>query len=203
MSQRTIIDLLRHGEPVGGRRYRGQIDDPLSDRGWQQMWHAVSADTPWHAIVSSPLLRCREFAEKLSGKLALPLSFDERLKEVGFGEWEGQTGEMLRQQDEQILSRFHQDPIKHRPQGAEPLDSFNQRVDQALQETIEQHRGRHILIIAHAGVIRSALSLTLGLPIGNMYRLTIANASLSRIEIDASRPPTVAFVGKTRLQPSK
>ena len=34
----TVIDLIRHGEPVGGRRYRGHIDDPLSERGWQQMW---------------------------------------------------------------------------------------------------------------------------------------------------------------------
>ena len=33
----TRIDLIRHGEPVGGRRYRGQIDDPLSEKGWKQM----------------------------------------------------------------------------------------------------------------------------------------------------------------------
>ena len=34
----TTIDLIRHGEPVGGRAYRGHnIDDPLSDKGWQQI----------------------------------------------------------------------------------------------------------------------------------------------------------------------
>ena len=195
----TTIDLLRHGEPVGGRRYRGQVDDPLSERGWQQMWHAVSADSPWQTIISSPLLRCREFAEALSQRLALPLSVDDRLKEVGFGEWEGQTGDMLRQQDDQILNRFYHDPVTHRPKGAEPLESFSQRVDQALQTAVARHQGGHILVVAHAGVIRSAISLTLGLPIGNMYRLSIGNASLSRIEVGADRPPTVAFVGKTRL----
>ena len=195
----TTIDLLRHGEPVGGRRYRGQVDDPLSERGWQQMWHAVSADSPWQTIISSPLLRCREFAEALSQRLALPLSIDDRLKEVGFGEWEGQTGDMLRQQDDQILNRFYHDPVTHRPKGAEPLESFSQRVDEALQTAVARHQGGHILVVAHAGVIRSAISLTLGLPIGNMYRLSIGNASLSRIEVGADRPPTVAFVGKTRL----
>lgn len=203
MSARTVIDLLRHGEPVGGRRYRGQIDDPLSERGWQQMWHSVSAGAPWETIITSPLLRCSEFAEKLSEQLALPLSFDDRFKEVGFGEWEGQTGEMLRQQDDQILNRFYHDPITHRPRGAEPLERFSLRVDQALQEAIEQHPGKHILVVAHAGVIRSALSLTLGLPIGNMYRLSISNASLSRIVFEGGKPPTVAFVGKSQLQPSK
>ena len=199
MSECTTIDLLRHGEPVGGRRYRGQLDDPLSERGWQEMRHATSAHTPWQAIISSPLRRCREFAEELGAQLGLPLSIDERLKEVGFGTWEGLTGDMLRQQDDQLLKRFYQDPIKHRPQGAEPLDGFSRRVDEALQEAIAGHLGKHILIVAHAGVIRSALSLTLGLPIGNMYRLSIATASLSRIQIDDQRPPTVIFVGKSRL----
>ena len=37
----TTIDLIRHGEPVGGRKYRGQTDDPLSEKGWAQMWAAV------------------------------------------------------------------------------------------------------------------------------------------------------------------
>jgi len=203
LSGRTIIDLLRHGEPVGGTRYRGQIDDPLSERGWQQMWHAVSADTPWQAIISSPLSRCREFAESLSSRLDLPLSLDERLKEVGFGAWEGQTREMLERQDPTIVSNFYHDPITHRPAGAEPLDQFSQRVDAAIQEAIRSHRGSHILIVAHAGVIRSALVQTLGAPLGSMYRLAIATASLSRIQIDSNRPPTVVFVGRTQPPPSK
>jgi len=37
----TTLDLMRHGEPVGGRRYRGQMDDPLSEKGWAQMRNAV------------------------------------------------------------------------------------------------------------------------------------------------------------------
>jgi len=39
----TTIDLLRHGEPEGGVRYRGDgVDDPLSARAWKQMWAAGS-----------------------------------------------------------------------------------------------------------------------------------------------------------------
>ena len=46
--QNIIIDLIRHGEPQGGPRYRGDgIDDPLSDKGWRQMWDAVGEDAPW------------------------------------------------------------------------------------------------------------------------------------------------------------
>ena len=62
----TLIDLVRHGEPVGGIRYRGQMDDPLSHTGWQEMRKAIGRETPWDAIISSPLLRCRAFAEDSS-----------------------------------------------------------------------------------------------------------------------------------------
>jgi alpha-ribazole phosphatase/probable phosphoglycerate mutase len=38
----TTLDLLRHGESVGGRKYRGQTDDPLSEKGWAQMRDVVA-----------------------------------------------------------------------------------------------------------------------------------------------------------------
>jgi alpha-ribazole phosphatase len=200
LSETTIIDLLRHGEPVGGKRYRGQLDDPLSERGWHEMWQAVSAATPWQAIISSPLRRCGEFANQLSDKRSIPLSFDDRLKEVGFGSWEGQTKQMLETQHNAILRQFYHDPITNRPAGAEPLEAFCHRVDQAIQAAAKAHIGQHILIVAHAGVIRAALASTLGLPLENMYRLSIASASLSRIQLCDQRPPTVVFVGVREVE---
>ncbi|MEJ2590029.1 MAG: histidine phosphatase family protein [Candidatus Thiodiazotropha sp.] len=199
MNDRTVIDLLRHGEPAGGRRYRGQVDDPLSEQGWREMWHAVSAEQPWQVIISSPLRRCSEFARQLSNKLTLPLYLDERLKEVGFGTWEGKTASQIRQEDAAILSRFYHDPVNNRPDGAEPLTTFNQRIAQALEEATAAHRGKHVLIIAHAGVIRGLITQTLRAPSDSMYRLSITTASLSRIQIDNERPPTVLFVGRRRL----
>jgi alpha-ribazole phosphatase len=203
LNQTTVIDLLRHGEPVGGRRYRGQLDDPLSEQGWTEMRHAVSAQTPWQVIISSPLRRCSEFAQELSTRLSLPLHLDERLMEVGFGEWEGLTRRELQAQDETQLSRFYHDPVSNRPEGAESLEAFNQRIGQALEQTLHEHRGKHILIIAHAGVIRGILTQTLNAPIASMYRLSISTASLTRIQIDNERPPTVMFLGRQRLSDSE
>lgn len=195
----TIIDLLRHGEPVGGRRYRGQIDDPLSEKGWREMWHAVSGETPWQHIVSSPLRRCRDFAGSLSDKLQIPVEYDERLKEVGFGVWEGKTADELRAEDPDILNRFYHAPIEHRPTRAEPLDQFSARVNAALDQSILRHAGKHLLIVAHAGVIRAVLTRVMGAPLASMYRLSIASASISRIVIDDPRPPTIHFHGRRTL----
>jgi alpha-ribazole phosphatase/probable phosphoglycerate mutase len=99
----TTLDLMRHGEPVGGRRYRGQIDDPLSEKGWAQMHAAVGDAAPWTRIVSSPLLRCRAFAETLSDRHGLPLALDDRLKEVGFGDWEGKSAAEIEQDARRAL----------------------------------------------------------------------------------------------------
>jgi len=128
MATYTTLDFLRHGEPVGGKRYRGQTDDPLSERGWAQMCAATAGTRPWMAIVSSPLSRCRVFSEWLAGVAGLPLSVDERLAEVGFGAWEGRTAEELERAQHNCVLEFKLDPVGRRPEGAEALEDFHRRV---------------------------------------------------------------------------
>lgn len=189
----TIIDLMRHGEPVGGRRYRGQIDDPLSELGWQQMRDAVPDELPWQAIVTSPLLRCQAFAQELAQTHNLPCHADDRLKEIGFGVWEGMTRDQLRADDPHILQRFFSDPVANRPQGAEVLSDFQQRVCSAIDAVVQTHSGQHILLVAHAGVIRAAISYVLGAPIENMFRIKVSNAAITRLQMTLDSPPTLLF----------
>lgn len=179
----TTIDLLRHGEPLGGRRYRGQIDDPLSEKGWNEMWQAVATtpSSPWQQIISSPLRRCGEFAERLSEKTRIPLDFDERFKEVGFGSWEGKTRDELRLNDPGIISRFYHDPINHRPAGAEPLEHFSLRVNRALDDCLEKYHGQHLLIVGHAGVIRAIVTRVLSAPLSSMYRISISKIGRAHV----------------------
>jgi alpha-ribazole phosphatase len=193
----TILDLLRHGEPVGGRMYRGAIDHPLSERGWAQMRAATAEPDSWQHIVSSPLSRCRAFAEELAGRLGIGCGVDERLREIGFGEWEGKTGAELRAGDPDILKRFYHDPVGQRPAGAEPLDAFLDRVGRSIDALREEHAGRHLLLVCHAGVIRAAVAHTLGAPLAAMYRLDVANAALTRLKQTTERPLTVVFHNRT------
>jgi alpha-ribazole phosphatase len=193
----TTLDLMRHGEPVGGRMYRGGIDHPLSERGWQQMRSATAAPEPWDYIVSSPLARCRDFAGELAERLGLACSVDPRLQEVGFGVWEGKTGDQLRAEDPRQLSRFDHDPVGNRPHGAEPLDAFLQRVGSCIDDLLAQQPGRHGLLVCHAGVMRAAVAHTLGAPLPAMYRLAVDNAALSRVQQTAERPLTLVFHNRT------
>ena len=180
----TTLDLLRHGEPVGGSRYRGQIDDPLSDKGWGQMRTAVGNAHPWDRIISSPLTRCSDFARELATRHALPLDLEPRLMELGFGEWEGRTAQELMRTDADILARFWRDPLHHTPPGAETLPAFEARVIAAWNDLLAQHRGQRLLLVCHAGVIRLLLSHALAMPLAHMFRIQVPNAGLSRLRVD-------------------
>jgi len=180
----TTVDLIRHGEPVGGTRYRGFTDDPLSEEGWLQMRSAVADHSPWDAIISSPLSRCAEFAAEVAERYGIPMQTDDRFKEIFFGPWEGKTADELLSEDKECLQRFWADPVNNMPEGAETIEVFAERVLAAWDAMIEQHRERHILLVGHGGMIRIILSHLLGMPREHMFRLLVKYASISRVRLD-------------------
>jgi alpha-ribazole phosphatase len=197
----TTIDLMRHGEPVGGRKYRGQTDDPLSDKGWAQMWAAVGDFSGWQHIVTSPLSRCASFAEALGAKLHIPVTADDRLKEIAFGDWEGKLPSEICADDSQRIFKFRCDPIGHAPPGTESLIEFHARVGAAWCDMLREHQGSHILIVGHAGVIRMALCHALGLPPENAYRINVGNAALTRIRVEQEDGQSLAVLMFHEAQP--
>ncbi len=185
----TQIDIIRHGEPDGGRRYRGSgIDDPLSKIGWQQMWNAVPEKPPWEHIISSPLSRCLKFSEALADSLNVPFSTEDNLKEIGFGCWEGRTPEDIKSNEGDALENFLRDPVNHRPDGAEPLNGFAERIWTVYTNVAEQYRGQHVLIVAHAGVIRAITSKILGMSLDDVYSsLKIEYAAIATTRISTGK----------------
>jgi alpha-ribazole phosphatase/probable phosphoglycerate mutase len=198
----TRIDIIRHGEPVGGKRIRGQRDDPLSATGWEQMRRAVQVDQPWDAIVSSPLSRCAGFARELAGNRHLPLHLEERFREIGFGEWEGRTHDEL-DVDNRQLARFRLDPVNNRPPGAEAVEQFRDRVWAGLTDVHQRFAGQYVLIVAHAGVIRAAISHALGARIDYLFRIKVPYAAITQLEMcgrgDQGLTTSLVFHARTSL----
>lgn len=196
------IDLLRHGEPEGGRRYRGHgVDDPLSVRGWDQMWRAVGDATQWTRIVSSPLARCRAFAEALASARGIPCRIDVRLREVGFGVWEGRSPAEIEREDPEGYAAFRRDPVGHRPEGAESLECFNARVVAAFDDVVASGQGQRVLIVAHAGVVRAIAAACLQAPIGSIYRMRVAYATYVNIDIEDDGSGLVTGINRERPAP--
>jgi len=186
----TTLDLLRHGEPVGGRRYRGHgVDDPLSEHGWAQMWAAVAADSAvWTRIVTSPLIRCRAFAEALGERLAVPVDAEAEIREVGFGVWEGLSPDEVAARYPQMLVDFRADPVGRRPERAEPAQAFYDRNVHALKAIARRHPGEQLLIVAHAGTLRAATAWAVQAPLAEVFRIKVDYAARVRLRYQAGRP---------------
>jgi len=193
----TYIDVIRRGEPVGGRRYRGySVDDPLTEKGWAQMQAAVPETPQWQHIVSSPLKRCLDFSEELANDLQITYNVEDNLKEIGFGDWEGKTPEEIVAEDSEALDHFYKDPVNNRPEGAEPLDIFSARVWRAYKDIVENHRGKHILIVAHAGVARAITANILKMSLDDVYsRLRVEYGAIISSSIDEGQPPRLLVKG--------
>ncbi len=195
MSEFTIVDLLRHGEPEGGQKFRGSIDDPLSVRGWEQMRAAVGDYREWEAIISSPLIRCAAFAHELAERLDCPLEILPAFSEIGFGVWEGRSVAEVHETDPLALGQFWRDPIAYPIPGGEPVADFDRRISLAWDALLEEYRGRHVLLVTHGGVIRMVLRGLLEMPVRRIWRIEAPFASLSRMRVhrDPESEPHLVF----------
>ena len=192
---KTNIDVIRHGEPEGGRRYRGYgVDDPLTELGWQQMWSAVPEQAPWQHIISSPLSRCTDFSYALAKKLNIKVTIKDDIKEIGFGDWEGKTPEEIIASDAEAINHFYADPVHNRPNGAEPLDDFSNRVWKTYEDIASEFENQHVLIVAHAGVARAITANILGMSLDDVYSsLRIEYAAIIKSVIEANKPPKLVI----------
>lgn len=174
-----MLELLRHGD-TGQSGFRGRMDDALSARGWEQMETAV-AGRGWQRVLSSPLRRCRQFADTLAGRLGVPLQIDDALAEYDFGSWNGRTPAELHAEHPEALARFWADPVAHAPAGAESMACFERRVNDFLQRARVEFEGRHVLAVTHGGVMRLVHCQQRGWPLTRMSEIEIAHAALIRV----------------------
>jgi probable phosphoglycerate mutase len=175
------LDLLRHGEPVGGPRYRGDgVDDPLTPAGLAAMWRAVEGGV-WDIVTSSPLLRCRAFAEAFAEKHGLPLVIEPRLREIGLGAWEGLSHEEVQTHWAEAYAAYKRDIVTGMPYGSESVLAFMARVREALDELAARHAGQRVLVVCHAVVMRAALALALDAPPQALNRIRVDYAGMLRL----------------------
>ena len=162
--------------------YRGSgTDHPLSALGWEQMKKRVTNHPDsgkWSCIVSSPMQRCRAFAEKLAKEQGIALEIVENFKEAGYGVWEGKTPAQLKQEFARAYWDFYADPVNNRPAGAEPLNTFVERIEKALEGILERHQGQHILLVSHSGVMRAIVGITLNMPLASQQQINIPYAGM-------------------------
>ena len=177
------LDLLRHGATEHGQGFRGSLDDALTAVGWQQMEAAVANAGPWDRIISSPLIRCARFAERLADRAGLPLSYEAQLQELHFGEWEGRTALELMADHEAELGAFWNNPYGFTPPGGEPVEAFAERVSAAVARLLATYKDERLLLVVHGGVIKLLIAQARQLPREQLLQVTVAHGDLLSLRV--------------------
>jgi broad specificity phosphatase PhoE len=191
MGQITTIDLLRHGACEGGEIFRGSTDVVLTEQGWQQMGAALAGEAGWQRVISSPLRRCRLFAEQWASEQGLPLQVCDELREISFGDWEGRFYAEIEREQGELLQAFWAEPLKVTPPNGEPMLRFRARVLPAINALLDAHVGEHLLLVVHGAVIRLLICEWLSMAMTAFSNIAVPYGALSRIRIyhRVGRPP--------------
>lgn len=165
---RPNVYFVRHGETDWNAeaRLQGERDVPLNMVGRRQAKEVghhlrkLRADFDVLDYVSSPLTRTRETMGLLRETLGLPdegVRFDDRLREIAFGNWEGKTWPEIRASDAALVRERDADRWNFTPPQGESYAGAAARVKQFL-DTLE----RDAVIVAHGGIARVMLVLLAG-----------------------------------------
>lgn len=182
-----IVYLARHGETEWNRagRWQGKTDIPLSEVGRAQA-QALRGRVSGRGIVqvyASDLGRARETAEIVAASLGLaPVKLDARLRERGFGCFEGLTRAECELHHPEAWSRYLADR-RSTPPDAEPQAEVVARMLAALTEiAAATPAGAAVLAVSHGGAIRSFVHAVTG-----ATPPPLDNGALFRAHFDADR----------------
>lgn len=157
-----MIYLVRHSETAWNRegRLQGHRDAPLTELGQTQARRMGAAlrravvPLAEYAIVASPLGRTRHTAEIVCGELGIDpgtIAFDDRLKEIRWGDWEGFTRPEIERRWPGELARRRQRRWDYAPPNGESYAMLTERVGGWLATIGEDARS---IVVTHGAAGR-------------------------------------------------
>ncbi|GAA2600013.1 histidine phosphatase family protein [Winogradskya consettensis] len=188
----TRLIVWRHGNTDwnAGHRVQGQTDVPLNDLGRQQAVDAAELLVRLRpdVLVSSDLVRASDTAAALAALTGLSPSYDKRLRERYFGQWQGLTMAEVAEQrpDEHARWTAGADVIGG---DVETLDDLGERVADGLQAAADLvPAGGTVVVATHGAAARSGVGHLLGWPREQLRSLrALQNCHWVELSHDGSR----------------
>ncbi|MDH4120483.1 MAG: histidine phosphatase family protein [Deltaproteobacteria bacterium] len=205
----TRVVIVRHGETAENRDKIVQGQHPrlgrLTARGVHQaVWagqalgaipfdSAYCSDLERAVVTLGAILGERRKAEPDEGTLTL--RFAPELREIHMGSMQGAT----RAQWRALVGDNARDFV---PPGGESWRDVHRRVTEYLDRVIRADGAKNLLVVAHAGVIRSLIAGWLGLPLEGVYRkpgdcLPQNNACINTLWLNPQGQVTAARLNDT------
>lgn len=189
--RQSTLFLARHGETEWNRigRWQGRTDIPLSDVGRAQARALADRlrDRGITLVYASDLSRARETAEIAASLLGVArVELDPRLRERGFGCFEGLTREQCAEHHAEAWQRYLADR-RDTPVDAEPYEEVAARVIAGLTAAAElAAESGPILVVSHGAALRSFVHSVTGTappPLANtaLFRVSYGSAGFGGI----------------------
>jgi len=186
----TRFFLIRHAlvEPSARAMLYGNMDVALCDLALREeaalyRWLAARLPSPARWVVT-PLIRTKATAAAIfaAGYAEQPLVVEPDMAEQSLGEWQGISHEALTERLRVAPHPFWPHAAAERPPGGESVDDVRARVGPVLEGLAESLPGQDIVMIAHGGTIRAAISHALDLCAHQALSFAVKNLSLTRLE---------------------
>ena len=162
---RTLV-IWRHGETDHNASgiWQGQLDTALSDKGREQALIAAAVLATYNpsVIVSSDLQRAADTARSLASRVGLQVRYDERLREIYAGLWQGMTaGDVAEQFPVEQAALLAGEDIQRGVHG-ESLGQVAERTRAAADELLADLAPGDCAVIATHGVAGRTVVASLG-----------------------------------------
>lgn len=182
-----MLYVIRHGRTDWNDQFKlqGQTDTNLNEEGIKGAQKARDdyKDVHFDICYCSPLNRAKQTADIILEGRNIPIIYDERLKEIKFGDYEGATG-YYDDPNEPGYNFFHNPPEYRKPyENAESFEELFERTGSFIDEValplvIE---GKDVLIVGHGCVNSSIICKVKNIPLKDFWSEGIENCILKRI----------------------
>jgi probable phosphoglycerate mutase len=147
-------------------------------------------------VLTSPLVRCRDTAKAIAGRVGAPVVEDERLLDERLGTWTGLRVDEIEAGWPAELALWRRDPAAAPPDG-ESFVQVRDRVRPLISESLRAYRGHTVVLVTHAAVAKMILVTALQVDPVVAYRLRVDTGSLSAFDIDEAGGIIVRAVNET------
>ena len=187
------VYLMRHGETDYNKKglIQGTLDIPLNEFGLELAEKTKEGfkkeRLTFDYCYCSPLIRARQTAEIILRGTDTPISYDERIREMNFGEGEGQKLADLSWNPalKNIDALFHAPEQYRATEQGESYEALLGRVEDFLKHEILplEEKMKRVLICCHGGIIRAFLAYIKGLEIKDFWNSHQPNCSVNILEV--------------------
>lgn len=159
---------VRHGKTQWNKdkRYLGHTDIGLLHESLTELLPVRKAleGVIFRKVICSDLTRCRETLEWIYPASNHGVYYDQRLREMDFGDWEGHTYDQLK--GSSIYREWLSNPKAVTAPGGESWGHFQERLKDFMSSLTalvkkESKDSNRVLVVTHGGVIRQLAAMTI------------------------------------------